>query len=92
MIIFTVLLICYNPRDDIEIELLKTGVMTQQQMESIRELRTSNKLSFSNGRPSIIFDGNDIVANGAKINKKTSTRKRKSGARVSPHQHSNEQV
>ena len=81
MIIFTVLLICYNPRDDIEVELLKTGIMTEQEMQSIREFRASNKLSFSKGRPSIVWDGNNMVFDVS--SKKISKRKRKSG-KVSP--------
>lgn len=61
MILFTCLLICYNPRDDIEVELMKTGVMTEREIESIRELRRSNKLSFSNGRPSIVMEGDSMI-------------------------------
>jgi hypothetical protein len=40
MIIFTCLLICYNPRDNIEMELLKTGVMTQDDLETIQKLKS----------------------------------------------------
>ena len=29
MLVLSCLLICFNPRDDIEIELLKSGVMTE---------------------------------------------------------------
>ena len=47
MIILTCLLICYNPRDEIEVELLKTGVMTDSDLQTIRKLKSMKK-----------FDGN----------------------------------
>jgi hypothetical protein len=56
MVICTCLLICYNPRDDIEIELLKTGVMTEEDVENIRKLKrscssgsSSRKFSYEKG-------------------------------------------
>lgn len=49
MIIFTCLLICYNPRDDIEIELLKTGVMTEEDVETIRKLKSQRNFSYEKG-------------------------------------------
>mmetsp|Transcript_6267 Transcript_6267/g.11846 ORF Transcript_6267/g.11846 Transcript_6267/m.11846 type:complete len:378 (-) Transcript_6267:334-1467(-) len=56
MVTFTCLLICYNPRDDIEIELLKTGVMTEEDVENIRRLKrscssgsSSRKFSYEKG-------------------------------------------
>lgn len=49
MIIFTCLLICYNPRDDIEIELLKTGVMTEEDVETIRKLKSERNFSYDKG-------------------------------------------
>lgn len=39
MIMLTCLLICYNPRDDLEHELIKTGVMTEDDIEQIKESR-----------------------------------------------------
>lgn len=41
MLILSCLLICYNPRDEIEMELLKTGVMTTEDVEAIRRLKES---------------------------------------------------
>jgi len=89
MIVLTFLLICYNPRDDIEMELLKTGVMTKDEVKSLRELRTTNKLEFRNGRPSIIWNGNNLVCNTEikpqeKCLKFSKARKRQNGARISP--------
>lgn len=49
MIIFTLLLICYNPRDDIEIELLKTGVMTEEDIETIHKLKSDRNFSYEKG-------------------------------------------
>ena len=40
MVIGTCLLICYNPRDDIELELLKSGVMTEEDIRTIRKLKS----------------------------------------------------
>ena len=41
MLVLSLLLICFNPRDEIEIELLKTGVMTADDVEAIRRLKDS---------------------------------------------------
>lgn len=49
MVIFTCLLICYNPRDEIEIELLKTGVMTEEDIETIRKLKSQRNFSYDKG-------------------------------------------
>jgi hypothetical protein len=49
MIILTCLLICYNPRDDIEIELLKTGVMTEEDVETIKQLKSQRNFSYEKG-------------------------------------------
>ena len=49
MIVFTCLLICYNPRDDIEVELLKTGVMTEEDVEAIRKLKAQRNFSYEKG-------------------------------------------
>ena len=42
MIMLTILLICYNPRDDIEKELLKTGALTEDDIEKVKEKRISD--------------------------------------------------
>ena len=47
MVTLTCLLICYNPRDDIEIELLKTGVMTEEDVDAIRKLKKSSGRNFT---------------------------------------------
>jgi hypothetical protein len=47
MVTFTCLLICYNPRDDIEIELLKTGVMTEDDVRTIRDLKKKSGRNFN---------------------------------------------
>lgn len=49
MVIFTCLLICYNPRDDLEIELLKTGVMTEEDIETIKKLKLQRNFSYEKG-------------------------------------------
>ena len=45
MLIVSCLLICFNPRDEIEMELLKTGVMTTEDVEAIRRCRDVTKRS-----------------------------------------------
>ena len=47
MVVGTCLLICYNPRDDIEIELFKTGVMTEEDIKTVRKLKESSGRSFN---------------------------------------------
>jgi hypothetical protein len=49
IIILSCLLICYNPRDAIEIELFKTGVMTEEDVELVRRLRSEQKFDYENG-------------------------------------------
>ena len=50
MVVFTCLLICYNPRDEIEVELVKTGVMTDEDIEAIQKLKKERKFTmFENG-------------------------------------------
>ena len=49
MIVFTCLLICYNPRDAIEIELLKTGVMTDEDVEAIKRLKQDKMFTYERG-------------------------------------------
>ena len=41
MLVLSCLLICFNPRDEIEEELFKTGVMTTEDVEAIRRLKES---------------------------------------------------
>lgn len=43
MISLTLLLICYNPRDNIESELIKTGAMTEMDIAQVKMRRVSNK-------------------------------------------------
>ena len=50
LIIFICLLVCYNPRDEIEVELLKTGVMTDEDIETIRRLKSEHKFSYQQGK------------------------------------------
>jgi len=54
MIVLTCLLICYNPRDDLEHELIKTGIMTEDDIEQIKESRrkSQEKLSLISKRGS----------------------------------------
>jgi len=60
MIVLTCLLICYNPRDDLEDELLKTGVMTENDIAAMKKMRSSSKLSRSSMKSSIkIIDEDD---------------------------------
>lgn len=49
MLVLTCLLICFNPRDEIEIELLKTGVMTHEDIEAVRRLKESANLVTKRG-------------------------------------------
>lgn len=55
MIIGTCLLICYNPRDDIELELLKSGVMTEEDVNTIRKLKSMSQ-GHSLGRTQFSYD------------------------------------
>lgn len=48
ILVLSCLLICYNPRDAIEIELFKTGVMTEEDVELIRRLRSEQKFDYGN--------------------------------------------
>lgn len=45
--IFQCLLICYNPRDDLERELLKAGVITERDIHSIQRLKNNGGISSS---------------------------------------------
>jgi hypothetical protein len=49
ILILSCLLICYNPRDEIEVELLKTGVMSAEDVEAIRRLKESNYVVMKRG-------------------------------------------
>jgi hypothetical protein len=57
MLILSCLLICFNPRDDIEIELLKSGVMSEEDIDAIRRLRESKNITTARG--GIPFDSMD---------------------------------
>lgn len=57
MLILSCLLICFNPRDDIEIELLKSGVMSEEDIDAIRRLRESKNITTARG--GIPFDSID---------------------------------
>ena len=46
MITLTCLLICYNPRDDVELELYKAGVFTAQDVENIKRLKQQKLFTF----------------------------------------------
>ena len=46
MSILTCLLICYNPRDDIESELYKSGVLSSADVENIRRLKQEKLFTF----------------------------------------------
>ena len=57
MIILTCLLICYNPRDNVEQELLKAGALDKEDIESLRSMRSlvdSNKSLTSSPSKSIV--------------------------------------
>lgn len=47
MIILTCLLICYNPADSIEVELVKAGILHYEDLQTIRNLKKENKKKFS---------------------------------------------
>jgi hypothetical protein len=49
MLVLSCLLICFNPRDEIEVELLKTGVMTEDDVEAIRRLKESRSVTEKRG-------------------------------------------
>lgn len=49
MLTLNCLLICFNPRDDIEVELLKTGVMTEADLEQIKRLKRERKFTYDKG-------------------------------------------
>eukprot|EP00979_Chaetoceros_neogracilis_P007859 scaffold1698_cov279-Chaetoceros_neogracile.AAC.18 len=94
MIVATCLLICYNPRDDIEVELLKTGVMTEEDVNMIRKLKSSSGRNFSyqkGTRTSINLDTlHEEVDRSSDVNKRANgsafgnTFKRANGGRVYP--------
>ncbi|KAL3793899.1 hypothetical protein ACHAWO_013408 [Cyclotella atomus] len=53
MLVLSCLLICYNARDEIEIELVKAGVMTDDDIEVIRRLKASNNVQHNRGSISL---------------------------------------
>ena len=80
LLILSLLLICFNPRDEIEQELLKTGVMTEEDVEAIRRLKDTHNAK-SKRRGSISVDELDTLKGGQ--NSLFGMTKRNS-ARVSP--------
>jgi len=49
IIILSCLLICYNPRDAIEIELFKTGVVSEDDVELISRLQAEKRFEYKTG-------------------------------------------
>jgi len=73
MIVGTCLLICYNPRDDLEVELLKTGVMTEEDVNTIRKLKriSGRNFSYQKGtKSSINLDTLHEEVNRSAVNKR----------------------
>ncbi|KAL7549974.1 hypothetical protein ACHAWF_013229 [Thalassiosira exigua] len=85
MIVLSCLLICFNPRDEIEVELLKTGVMTQDDVEAIRRLKESANVTTRRGTQ-ITVDQLDAIKESQKTKKssKFGTFAKKRRSRVSP--------
>lgn len=78
MLVLSCLLICFNPRDDIEIELLKSGVMSEEDIEAIQRLKENKNVN--TGRGSILLESID---SGKQIqNRNIFARKRRD--RISP--------
>ena len=78
MLVLSCLLICFNPRDDIEIELLKSGVMSEEDIEAIQRLKENKNAN--TGRGSILLESID---SGKQIqNRNIFARKRRD--RISP--------
>jgi len=80
LLILSCLLLCFNPRDEIEQELLKTGVMTEEDVEAIRRLKDTHNAK-SKRRGSISVHELDTLKGGQ--NSLFGMTKRNS-ARVSP--------
>lgn len=87
MIIFTCLLICYNPRDEIEIELLKTGVMTEDDIETIKKLKNDNIFSYEkgNGNTQGTINLDSLIDSGRRVTRRV-MRRSKTKSRIYPHQ------
>lgn len=62
MLVLSCLLICFHARDEIEIELLKAGVMSEDDIEAIRRLKESNHVQINRG--SISLDSIDSMKRG----------------------------
>ena len=80
LLLLSFLLICFNPRDEIEQELLKTGVMTEEDVEAIRQLKETHNVK-SKRRGSISVEELDTLKGGQKSLFGMSKR---NSARVSP--------
>ena len=81
MLILSCLLICFNPRDEIEMELLKTGVMSQEDVEAIQKLKDSHNV-VTKRKSRVDIDTIDRLKDDQKKNKFGYSRKRTN--RVSP--------
>lgn len=72
MIIFTCLLICYNPRDNVEQELLKAGALDKEDIESLRSMKSlvgsSTNLSPSPNKRTFVGNNDNLSPSS---NKKT---------------------
>lgn len=81
MLVLNCLLICFNPRDDIEIELLKTGVMTEDDLEQIKRLKRERKFTYDKGNIDL-----DVLHFDSSINAKDGLvrRDRKPRSRIHP--------
>ena len=81
MLVLSCLLICYNPRDEIEVELLKTGVMSADDVEAIKLLKKSRNVVI-NRDSKIDAESLDMIKKSQKEKKFGGFRKRLD--RVSP--------
>ena len=83
MIILTCLLICYNPRDEIEIELLKTGVMTEDDIATIEKLKNDKIFSYNKGNGKIQGINLDSLHTSEKVSRRV-VRNSKSKRKIYP--------
>ena len=86
MLILSCLLICFNPRDEIEVELLKTGVMTEEDVEAIRRLKEDRYMHNTKSGSKINFQRLDDLKREQKQRDRNSfgIASRKRMSRVSP--------
>lgn len=81
LLILSCLLICFNPRDEIEQELLKTGVMTEEDVEAIQSLKATHNAK-SKRRGGISVEELDTLKGGQ--NSLFGMSRKRNSARVSP--------